>query len=120
MATHGIDACEDYNTSGIVLDADFMARSAKPPRKPYDLRPSEADVRQVDRLNVNHNAVLENLEVVGRHRSIRIGAAWKKQGTEAASRFTCLLVPYYRGSLCSANTRRRPGGDLVDLSAEQG
>ena len=55
VATHGIDACEDYNTSGIVLDAEFMARSAKPLRKPYDLRPGEADVRQVDRLNVNHN-----------------------------------------------------------------
>ena len=86
MATHGVDACEDYNTSGIVLDADFMARSAKPFRNPYDLRPGEADVRQVDRLNVNHDAVLENLEIVGRHRSICAGAARKKQGMEAATR----------------------------------
>jgi hypothetical protein len=66
-----------------------MAWSAKPLRKPYDLRPSKADVRQVDRLNVNHNAVLENLEIVGRHRSICVGAAWKK--TRHGS-FTCLLV----------------------------
>jgi len=78
VTTHGIDAGEDYNTSGIVLDADFMARSAKPLRKPYDLRPGEADVRQVDRLNINRNTVLENLEIVGRHRSICVGAAWKK------------------------------------------
>ena len=75
MATHGIDACEDHNTSSIVLDTDFVARSAKPLRKPCDLRPGEADVRQVDRLNVNHNSVLENFEIVGRHRSICVCAA---------------------------------------------
>jgi hypothetical protein len=86
VATHGIDAGEDYNTSGIVFDADFMARSPKPLRKPYDLRPGEADVRQVDQLNVNHNAILENLEIVWRHRSICVGAARKKQGTEAATK----------------------------------
>ena len=85
VATHGIDACEDDNASGIVLDADFVSRSAKPLRKPDDLRPGQTDVRQVDRLNVNHNAVLENLEIVGRHRSICVGATWKKQGTETAT-----------------------------------
>ena len=75
VATHGIDACENHNTSSIVLDTDFVARSAKPLRKPCDLRPGEADVRQVDRLNVNHNSVLENFEIVGRHRSICVCAA---------------------------------------------
>src|SRR5208337_1330689 len=124
VATHGIDACEDYNTSGIVLDTDFMARCAKPLRKPYDLRPGEADVRQVDRLNVNHNAVLENLEFVGRHRPICVAEAWKKQGTEAATKPfhmpVCVLYLIIVAVLCSANTRRRAGRHLVDLSEKQG
>jgi hypothetical protein len=84
VATHGVDACENDNASGIVLHADFMARSTKPPRQPHDLRPGETDVRQVDRLRVDHNAVLENLEIVGRHRSIC--AVQHGKGTEAVTK----------------------------------
>ena len=43
-----------------------------------------------------------------------------RSGDQAVSHANWCPLPYYRGSLCSANTRRRPGGGLVDLSAEQG
>jgi hypothetical protein len=48
----------------------------------------------------------------------------KKQGTEAATKpfhmpFGALYL-IIAAALCSANTRRHPGGDLVGLPVEQG
>ena len=53
----GSDARENNNPTGLVLDPNLVASFAKPHRKPINRWPSIANVREVDRLRLDHAAI---------------------------------------------------------------
>ena len=66
MANSG-DACEDDDSSSLILDPNLVASLAKPARKSVNRWPRMANVREVDGLCQDHAAIPHHLEVI-KHR----------------------------------------------------